>query len=117
LGQGKLGAFRVALTNFDRTLTQLFDQAALQAAYLHLRVFYERHGVPEEYLPDQGDPYSATDEVLGRVETLERHRASHPRLQDVGEHLRDDPAVAGGAGEGMRFQCGLDALQVGRSVQ
>jgi phosphoglycolate phosphatase-like HAD superfamily hydrolase len=59
LRQGKLGAFRVALTDFDRTLAQLFDEAALQAAHLHLRDFYERHGVPGECLPDHGDPYLA----------------------------------------------------------
>lgn len=63
MGQGKLGSFRVALTDFDRTLTRLFDEAALQAAYLHLRAFYERHGVPKEYLPNEGDPYSALVEA------------------------------------------------------
>jgi phosphoglycolate phosphatase-like HAD superfamily hydrolase len=59
LRQGRLGAFSVALTDFDRTLAQLFDAAALQVAYLQLRAFYEQHGVPGELLPDEGDPYSA----------------------------------------------------------
>jgi phosphoglycolate phosphatase-like HAD superfamily hydrolase len=63
LGQGKLGTFRVALTDFDRTLAQLFDGAELQAAFLHLRAFYQRHGVPRECLPDEGDPYSALVEA------------------------------------------------------
>jgi phosphoglycolate phosphatase-like HAD superfamily hydrolase len=58
LGQGKLGTFTVALTDFDRTLTRLFDHAALQAACIDLRAFCQRHGVPEESLPEPADPYS-----------------------------------------------------------
>jgi phosphoglycolate phosphatase-like HAD superfamily hydrolase len=75
LGRVKLGTFRVALTDFDRTLTQLFDEAALQAAYHHLRAFYERHGVPGAYLPDEADPYSA---LLAAHEWMQRNLAPRP---------------------------------------
>jgi phosphoglycolate phosphatase-like HAD superfamily hydrolase len=58
LGQGKLGMFRVALTDFDRTLTRLFDGTALRTAYLDLVVFYERQGVPVDSLSNETDPYA-----------------------------------------------------------
>lgn len=81
---GKLGTFGVALTDFDRTLTRLFDAAALRAAWLDLRGFYHRQGVPLERLQGEADPYAvwvAADEwarehlAPGRARELNRRAA------------------------------------------
>jgi phosphoglycolate phosphatase-like HAD superfamily hydrolase len=98
LGRGKLGTFSVALTDFDRTLARLFDEAALQAAYRHLRGFYERHGVPGEHLPDEGDPYSALMEAHGWMRThLAPRRTSDLTRRAARRLARHELRAAGSA--------------------
>lgn len=89
MGQGKLGMFRVALTDFDRTLTRLFDRTALQAAYLDLVAFYERRGLPVDSLSDEADPYTVWNAAYhwmqrnfppNRIEEVNR-RAAHRLAQ------------------------------------
>lgn len=53
------GTIRVALTDFDRTLTRLFDAPALEkAACADLLGFYRHHDLPVGTLADEVDPYS-----------------------------------------------------------
>jgi len=102
LSQGKLGVFRVALTDFDHTLTRLFDGAALQTAYLNLAVFYERQGVPVDSLPNEADPYAVWH---GAYDWMQRSFLLHIN--------RVTRLVRRVFGRGHRFQHGRNEAKTG----
>ena len=85
--QSESGTFSVALTDFDNTLTRLFDPPSLeQAAYADLLDLYEREGLPRALSPNGGaDPYALLTTAYGwtreylppdRAEDLNRQATS-----------------------------------------
>jgi transketolase len=94
LRQSEPGTIRVALTNFDRTLTRLLDPPPLeQAAYRDLLGFYEHQGLPPALLADgEVDPYSVWTRAydwmrgnvdLDRAEDLNRRAASRLTVHEL----------------------------------
>lgn len=95
---GKLGTIRVALTDFDRTLTRLFDRPWRERAVCaDLLDFYRCEGLPVAALLDEVDPYAlwakAYDWMREHLEPTQREALN----QRAAAHLTAHEVEAAGS--------------------
>jgi HAD superfamily hydrolase (TIGR01509 family) len=90
---GPLAAVRVALTDFDRTLTRLFEDGSLKELYQDLVDMYSQCGVPSGLLASDQNPYSTWvrvyDWLTVHCSDLQAARVNHKAAKLLTKHEFD----------------------------